>query len=149
MRPLFGIGPEWTRENDAMMFGDDALGRQARELRLLRGADVTECQRNAEAAAMRYVEDAVHEVAHGGVVPKSAACLFARGRNDPVLEPQYIDAFYAHLKARTTSSVEWHLFEKSQHAMAIVEAPDSTKPSTWSVFWRLCQNSGRERRRHE
>ena len=63
----------------------------------------------------------------GCVVPRGAACLFVRGRNDPVLEPQYVDAYYAFLKARTTSSVEWHLFEKSQHAMAVVEAPEQYK----------------------
>ena len=61
------------------------------------------------------------------VVPKDAACLFVRGRNDPVLEPQYVDAFYAHLKARSTAAVEWTLFDRAQHAMAVVEAPEQYK----------------------
>lgn len=56
------------------------------------------------------------------VVPRSAACLFVRGRNDPVLEPEYVDAWCAFLRARTTATVESRLFE-SQHAMAVVEHP--------------------------
>ena len=61
------------------------------------------------------------------MVPASTACLFVRGRNDPVLEPQYVDAYYAYLRARTTASVEWHLFERAQHAMAVVEQPEMYK----------------------
>ena len=61
------------------------------------------------------------------VVPKQTACLFVRGRNDPVVEPQYVDDYYAFLKARSTATVEWHLFEKAQHAMAVVEAPEQYK----------------------
>ena len=44
-----------------------------------------------------------------------------------MLEPQYVDAYYAFLKARTTASVEWSLFQKAQHAMAVVEAPEVYK----------------------
>ena len=93
VRPYFGIGQSWTAANDAMMFGNAELGREARELPLLRGADVDECRRNADAAVSHAVSadaalmgTAAHELAEGGVVPKKAACLFVRGHNDPVLD---------------------------------------------------------------
>ena len=57
------------------------------------------------------------------VVPRDAACLFVRGVNDPVLNPAYVDALVEYLRARTTAQVESRLFEKSQHAMAIIEEP--------------------------
>ncbi len=61
------------------------------------------------------------------VVPKSTACLFVRGRNDPVLSPEYVDSYSAFLRARTTSVVASELFDKAQHAMAVVEAPERYK----------------------
>lgn len=61
------------------------------------------------------------------VVPRGAACLFLRGANDPVLNPVYVDAMVDFLRARTRSRVEMRLFHKSQHAMAIVNEPDTYK----------------------
>lgn len=63
----------------------------------------------------------------GCVIPRSTACLFVRGRNDPVLEAEFVDDWAAYLQARTTSHVESRLFEKAQHAMAMVEAPGPNK----------------------
>mmetsp|Transcript_61964 Transcript_61964/g.184432 ORF Transcript_61964/g.184432 Transcript_61964/m.184432 type:complete len:316 (-) Transcript_61964:182-1129(-) len=126
--PYFGIDSTWRAQNDAWMFGDEARGQDARTLHPRAGANVADCQALAEAAASRALAEAGGSGDDDGcVVPSSAACLFVRGRNDPVLEPQYIDAFYAHLKARTRASVEWHLFEKAQHAMAVVETPEDYK----------------------
>ena len=130
VRPCFGIDATWTAENDAWMFGDAARGRRAREMPARAGASLAECAALAEAAASRARAEET-DAASGGddacVVPKDAACLFVRGRNDPVLEPQYVDAFYAHLKARSTAAVEWTLFDRAQHAMAVVEAPEQYK----------------------
>ena len=114
------------------MYGDASLGERARTLRTNAGQSSAECTALAEAAASRAASgerDAIGDDGDGtiGIVPRSTACLFVRGRSDPVLEPQYVDAYYAFLKARTTSSVEWHLFEKAQHAMAVVEAPAQYK----------------------
>lgn len=129
VRPLFGIDAEWTAQNDAWMYGDEAIGRRARELPALSGGNQRECAANAAAAYEAAVAAAAEpaERSSACVVPRSTACLFVRGRNDPVLEPQYIDAFYAFLKARSTATVEWHLFERAQHAMAVVEAPGQYK----------------------
>ena len=112
VRPCFGIDEAWTTQNDAWMFGDIAAGRHARSLPYLAGADSTACRELATDAERRAADAATSEDA--SVVPRSTHCLFVRGRNDSVLEPQYIDAYYAFLKARTTASVEWHLFEKAQ-----------------------------------
>ena len=129
VRPAFGITADWTAENDALMFGDEARGRLARELPPRSGSSVQECTELAaaavELAASREAPDL--SLQDACVVPRNAACLFVRGRNDPVIEPQYVDEFYAFVKARSTANVSLHLFEKSQHAMAIVEAPEQYK----------------------
>lgn len=129
VRPFFGIDASFTATNDVFMFGDEARGEQARSLKYTAGASTAECHTLAEAAASMALADAVASLDSSAncVVPRSTACLFVRGRNDPVVEPQYVDAFYAFLKARTTTSVDWHLFERAQHAMAIVEAPEQYK----------------------
>ena len=130
VRPYFGIDASWTAQNDAWMYGDEARGRSARKLAELVGETSSECHSLAEAAATRAATTKFPDSTaadDGCVVPRGAACLFVRGRNDPVLEPQYVDAFYAHLKARSTAGVEWHLFDKAQHAMAVVEAPEQYK----------------------
>ena len=125
VRPLFGIDAAWTTANDARMYGDEDRGRRARELPVREGRNSAECVAFAEEAAALASANTGDDT--GCVVPRSAACLFVRGRNDPVLEPQYVDAYYAFLKARTTASVELRLFEKAQHAMAVVEAPGQYK----------------------
>jgi hypothetical protein len=125
VRPLFGIDAAWTAANDGFMYGNEDTGRLARQLPLRVGTSSAECVSFAEEAAALASASASDD--SGCVVPRSAACLFVRGRNDPVLEPQYVDAFYAFLKARTTASVELRLFDKAQHAMAVVEAPDTYK----------------------
>lgn len=129
IRPYFGIDDTWTAQNDAFMFGNAERGRRARELPPLAGATAEECQTIAEAAAGRAAAEAAKAAGddESGLIPRSAACLFVRGRNDPVIEPAYVDDYYAYLKARSTASVEWHLFEKAQHAMAVVEAPEQYK----------------------
>ena len=129
VRPICGIDAAFTAANDVLMFGDEARGAHVRALQYTAGASSAECQTLAEAAAsMALAEVSADDAASAAcVVPRSTACLFVRGRNDPVIEPQYVDAFYAYLKARSTSSVEWHLFEKAQHAMAVVEAPEQYK----------------------
>ena len=124
--PYFGIGAEWRGQNDAWMFGSETRGRDARALPPRAGESLAECRTLAEAAESVASAEPDDETS-GCVVPKGAACLFVRGRNDPVLEPQYIDAYYAYLKARSTASVDWHLFERAQHAMAVVEAPEAYK----------------------
>ena len=101
-----------------------------------------ECAKLAEAAARTAAIAALH-VPPGTPTtttppPRSTACLFLRGRNDPVLEPQYGDAYYAYLKARTTASVEWSLFQKAQHAMAVVEAPEEYKTEHVDRLLRKC-----------
>lgn len=60
-------------------------------------------------------------------MPKSTACLFVRGRNDPVLNPAYVDSYAAFLHGRTTATVESRLFDRAQHAMAVVESPQNYK----------------------
>ena len=102
-----------------------------------------ECAKLAEAAARTAAIAALHVPPadadyDDAVVPRSTACLFLRGRNDPVLEPQYVDAYYAFLKARTTASVEWSLFQKAQHAMAVVEAPEEYKTEHVDRLLRKC-----------
>jgi hypothetical protein len=61
------------------------------------------------------------------VFPRSAVCLLVRGRNDPVLEGEFVDSFAAHLRRRTKAQVESRLFERAQHAMGVVDAPDVYK----------------------
>lgn len=61
------------------------------------------------------------------VVPRRAACLFIRGRGDPVLNPDYMDAFAAFLESRSIACVERALFQKSKHAMAVVDDPAEYK----------------------
>jgi hypothetical protein len=131
VRPYFGIDQSWTSENDALMFGSAEAGARARALAYRAGATSAACRElmeAAEATASSAVEDGASEAADAAaVVPRSTNCLFVRGRSDPVLEPQYVDAYYAFLRARTTANVESHLFEKAQHAMAVVEAPEQYK----------------------
>ena len=143
-RPMFGIDAAWRAQNDRWMFGGDgARGEAARGLPRAAGATVPECAKLAEAAARTAAIAALHVPPadadyDDAVVPRSTACLFLRGRNDPVLEPQYVDAYYAFLKARTTASVEWSLFQKAQHAMAVVEAPEEYKTEHVDRLLRKC-----------
>jgi hypothetical protein len=60
-------------------------------------------------------------------IPRAAALLFIRGRNDTVLDAEHVDAFAAFLKTRSSSTVESRLFERAQHAMAVLEAPEAYK----------------------
>ena len=144
VRPMFGIDAAWRAQNDRWMFGGDgARGEAARALPRAAGATVPECAKLAEAAARTAAIAALHVPPadadyDDAVVPRSTACLFLRGRNDPVLEPQYVDAYYAFLKARTTASVEWSLFQKAQHAMAVVEAPEEYKTEHVDRLLRKC-----------
>lgn len=144
VRPMFGIDAAWRAQNDRWMFGGDgARGEAARDLPRAAGATVPECAKLAEAAARTAAIAALHVPPadadyDDAVVPRSTACLFLRGRNDPVLEPQYVDAYYAFLKARTTASVEWSLFQKAQHAMAVVEAPEEYKTEHVDRLLRKC-----------
>ena len=141
---MFGIDAAWRAQNDRWMFGGDgARGEVARALPRAAGATVPECAKLAEAAARTAAIAALHVPPadadyDDAVVPRSTACLFLRGRNDPVLEPQYVDAYYAFLKARTTASVEWSLFQKAQHAMAVVEAPEEYKTEHVDRLLRKC-----------
>ena len=144
VRPMFGIDAAWRAQNDRWMFGGDgSRGEAARALPRAAGATVPECAKLAEAAARTAAIAALHVPPadadyDDAVVPRSTACLFLRGRNDPVLEPQYVDAYYAFLKARTTASVEWSLFQKAQHAMAVVEAPEEYKTEHVDRLLRKC-----------
>jgi hypothetical protein len=63
------------------------------------------------------------------VIPRGAHCLFMRGRNDPVLNADYVDSFIADVKAHAgpNTNIQEVLFEKARHAMAIVESPDEYK----------------------
>ena len=144
VRPMFGIDAAWRAQNDRWMFGGDgARVEAARALPRAAGSTVPECAKLAEAAARTAAIAALHVPPadadyDDAVVPRSTACLFLRGRNDPVLEPQYVDAYYAFLKARTTASVEWSLFQKAQHAMAVVEAPEEYKTEHVDRLLRKC-----------
>ena len=141
---MFGIDAAWRAQNDRWMFGGDgSRGEAARDLPRAAGATVPECAKLAEAAARTAAIAALHVPPadadfDDAVVPRRTACLFLRGRNDPVLEPQYFDAYYAFLKARTTASVEWSLFQKAQHAMAVVEAPEEYKTEHVDRLLRKC-----------
>jgi len=123
--PYFGINSTWRSQNDVFMFGDADTGERIRNLPAREGRTLMECKEHAEEAVRAAAANGMD--AELAVVPRGAHCLFVRGRHDPVLEPQYIDAYYSFLKARTTASVEWHLFERSQHAMAVVELPEQYK----------------------
>ena len=108
VRPYFGITAEWTKQNDVWMFGDESLGRRVRSLPHAAGCSSTECAALAAVAASAASTAVVEEAGSGCVVPRGAACLFVRGRGDPVLEPQYIDAYYAYLKARSGATYYYH-----------------------------------------
>ena len=72
------------------MYGDPARGRRSRELPTRSGKTVQECQSLAGSAlAEARLSLAIEEAdgcGDGCVVPRGAACLFVRGRNDPVIE---------------------------------------------------------------
>jgi len=93
------------------------------------------------------------------VVPRSAACLFLRGRNDPVLDcpltlvailrsAAYADEFASFLGSRSLATVEQATFDKAKHAMAIVDQPAEYKRAhvdqllSQVACWRL-QSGGR------
>jgi hypothetical protein len=63
------------------------------------------------------------------VIPRGAHCLVMRGRNDPVLDAEYVDDFIADLKqhANKDTNVQEINFEKARHAMAVVESPSEYK----------------------
>ena len=49
------------------------------------------------------------------------------------------------LKARTTASVQWHLFEKAQHAMAVIQSPEQYKAQLVRQLLRQVPESVRAR----
>ena len=57
------------------------------------------------------------------VVPKNASVLFMHGRNDPVLDLDYVHDFATFLRTRQTRPVHEVVFEKAKHSRALVEYP--------------------------
>lgn len=65
----------------------------------------------------------------GAVIPRGAHVLFMHGRNDPVLNTDYVGSFIADVKdhAEPGANVQEVIFEKARHAMAVVENPEDYK----------------------
>ena len=72
-----------------------------------------------------------HAKMFGGsaVLPRSAHSLFMHGRNDPVLDVDYLETFIedVHEHAALGACCQQVTFEKARHAMAVVENPDEYK----------------------
>lgn len=60
-------------------------------------------------------------------IPKSAHILFMHGRNDPVLDTQYISEYADFLRASGSASCVELLFDKSRHSMGIIDNPELYK----------------------
>ena len=58
VRPYFGIGAEWTAQNDALMYGSHSRGRRARDLPEAAGGSTLECAALAESAVRRAAAEA-------------------------------------------------------------------------------------------
>ena len=60
------------------------------------------------------------------VIPRGAHCLFMHGRNDPVLNNDYIQKFIRDIRQHRESGVEVSeaTFEKTRHSLAIIEEPE-------------------------
>eukprot|EP00730_Choanoeca_flexa_P015245 TRINITY_DN6958_c0_g1_i2.p1 TRINITY_DN6958_c0_g1~~TRINITY_DN6958_c0_g1_i2.p1 ORF type:complete len:338 (+),score=49.85 TRINITY_DN6958_c0_g1_i2:143-1015(+) len=63
------------------------------------------------------------------VIPRNAHLCLMHGRNDPVLNLDYVRSFARSLRSRSTATVSEVVFPKARHSMAIVEYPDDYKAS--------------------
>eukprot|EP00946_MAST-07B_sp_MAST-7B-sp1_P002848 g2848.t1 len=64
------------------------------------------------------------------VIPRGAHCLFMHGRNDPVLNPEYLTEFIEDIRRHREDSnvmVSEATFEKTRHSLAIIEEPEPYK----------------------
>ena len=64
------------------------------------------------------------------VIPRKANILFMHGRNDPVLNNEYVNKFVSDIRDNKQSenvSVIEKKFEKSRHAMSVIDYPDEYK----------------------
>jgi hypothetical protein len=61
------------------------------------------------------------------VIPRGAHCLFMRGKNDPVLNPEYVSSFIADVQKHQKANVQEIIFSKARHAMSVVEYPEEYK----------------------
>ena len=73
------------------------------------------------------------------VIPRGAHCLFMHGRNDPVLNNEYIQSFIRDIRQHREPGVEVNeaTFEKTRHSLAIIEEPEVSSRRVAGVFWRL------------
>ena len=63
------------------------------------------------------------------VIPRNASILFMHGRNDPVLNKDYLAKFIKDIKANQSPkvSVAEKQFERSRHAMSVIDYPEEYK----------------------
>ena len=63
------------------------------------------------------------------VIPRNANILFLHGRKDPVLDNNYLESFVQDLKSHQSpnASVTEKVFERSRHAMSVIDYPEEYK----------------------
>ena len=63
------------------------------------------------------------------VIPRDANILFLHGRNDPVLNNEYVESFVQDIKSHQSpnASVTEKVFERSRHAMSVIDYPEEYK----------------------
>lgn len=61
------------------------------------------------------------------VIPKAAHICLMHGRNDPVLDREYLKEFVADLRSRSTATVTELVFPKARHSLALIDYPEEYK----------------------
>ena len=74
-------------------------------------------------------ENAAKMFGQTSVIPRSANILFLHGRSDPVLNNEYLASFVQDIKSHqsSTASVTEKVFERSRHAMSVIDYPEEYK----------------------
>ena len=74
-------------------------------------------------------ENALKMFGQNSVIPRNANILFLHGKNDPVLNKDYLTKFVSDIKAHQSpnASVTEKQFERSRHAMSVIDYPEEYK----------------------
>ena len=74
-------------------------------------------------------ENALKMFGQSSVIPRNASILFLHGKNDPVLNKDYLMKFVSDIKAHQSpnASVTEKQFDRSRHAMSVIDYPEEYK----------------------
>jgi hypothetical protein len=95
----------------------------------------------------RMKQDGLSTFGNTSVIPRYARILFLYGKNEPVLDYDYLQKFILDRKKHQyyDKSVTEIVFERSRHAMSLLDCPEEYNQYLMNLLitvpeWRLCSN---------